>query len=169
MRCGTPRGWCLSTSRIERVRTLEPNDLDRLVARSLEEEFRFVERLRHEYASGQNRFERPGEVLLIARESQTVIAVIGLNHDPYRQLGVMRVRRFYVLPEHRGTGLGQKMLLQVIELARIANTRILELSTDNPRASRFYEQNGFEVVQAEHATHRLSLRNLSFEAGSTRG
>jgi ribosomal protein S18 acetylase RimI-like enzyme len=147
----------LSTSRIERVRTLEPSELDDLVARSLEEGFRFVQRLRDEYASGQNRFERPGEALLIARELQTVIAVIGLNLDPHGQTGVMRVRRFYVLPEYRSVGLGQKMLLEVIELARVANARALELRTDNPRASRFYEQNGFEVILAEHATHRLEL------------
>jgi GNAT superfamily N-acetyltransferase len=166
MRFLPPRGWCLSTSRIERVRTLEPTELDGLVARSLEEGFRFMQRLRDEYISGANRFERPGEALLMARASQTVIAVIGLNLDPHRQPGVMRVRRFYVLPEHRGAGLGQKMLLEVIELSRIANAKMLELSTDNPRVSRFYQQHGFEVVRAEHATHRLSL---GFEARSTRG
>jgi ribosomal protein S18 acetylase RimI-like enzyme len=147
----------LSTSRIERVITLGPNELDELVRCSLEEGFRFMQRLRDEYASGANRFERPGEALLLARELQTVIAVIGLNLDPHGQPGVMRVRRFYVLPEYRSVGLGQKMLLEVIELARNANTQTLELSTDNPPASRFYERNGFEVIQAEHATHRLEL------------
>ena len=159
----------MSTSRIERVTTLEPSELDGLVARSLEEGFRFVQRLRDENASGQNRFERPAEALLIARDSQSVIAVIGLNNDPHGQPSVMRVRRFYVLPEYRSLGLGQKMLLEVIELARIANAQTLELSTNNPRASRFYEQNGFEVIRGEPATHRLGLRNLDFEARSTRG
>ena len=155
----------MSTSRIE---VLEPTELDHLVGRSLEEGFRFVQRLRDEYTSGQNRFDRPGEALLTARELQTVIAVIGLNLDPHGRPGVMRVRRFYVLPEHRSVGLGQKMLLEVIELARMANAQTLELSTDHPRASRFYERNGFEVIRAEHATHRLSLSN-GFEAGFAHG
>ncbi len=159
----------MSTSRIERITTLEPSELDGLVARSLEEGFRFVQRLRDEYTSGQNRFERPGEALLIARELLTVIAVIGLNNAPHGQPSVMRLRRFYVLLEHRSAGLGKKMLLEVIEIARIANVQTLELSTNNPLASRFYEQNGFEFIRGEHATHRLSPRNLGFEARSTRG
>ena len=168
MRLWRPRGWCLSTSRIrvgvearlERVTQLGPNELDGLVVRSLEEGFKFVQRLRDEYQSGVNRFDQPGEALLLARDAQTVIAVIGLNCDPQAQPGVMRVRRFYVLPEHRGHGLGQTMLLEVIQLARDAHAKSLELHTDNLQAARFYERNGFQPLNSSHASHsshRLEL------------
>jgi GNAT superfamily N-acetyltransferase len=161
MRSRRPRGWCLSTSRIEvsieRATQLEPNDLDELVIRSLEEGFQFVQRLRDEYESGVNRFEHPGEALLLARDAQMVIAVVGLNLDPEGQLGVMRVRRFYVLPEYRRQVLGQKMLLEVIKLAREAHAKILELHTDNPQAAWFYERNGFQTLNSSNPTHRLTL------------
>jgi ribosomal protein S18 acetylase RimI-like enzyme len=151
----------LSTSRIEvkpeRETRPEPNELDGLVIRSLEEGFKFVQRLRDEYQSGTNRFNQPGEALFLARDAQTVIAVIGLNLDPDGRSGVMRVRRFYVLPEHRGHGLGQKMLLEVIELAQAAKAKSLELHTDNPNAARFYERNGFQALTSSNPTHRLTL------------
>jgi GNAT superfamily N-acetyltransferase len=127
------------------------------VIRSLEEGFKFVQRLRDEYQSGTNRFNQPGEALFLARDAQTVIAVIGLNLDPDGGSGVMRVRRFYVLPEHRGHGLGQKMLLEVIELARVSDAKLLELHTDNPNAARFYERNGFQALTSSNPTHRLTL------------
>jgi GNAT superfamily N-acetyltransferase len=142
---------------IERVKQLEPNDLVGLVDCSLEEGFRFVQRLRDEYESGINRFDRSGEALLLARDASDVIAVIGLNLDPDGRSGVMRVRRFYVLPEHRSQGLGQKMLLEVIELARLTKAKSLELHTDNPQAARFYERHGFQTLTSSNPTHRLTL------------
>jgi ribosomal protein S18 acetylase RimI-like enzyme len=143
--------------KLERVTQLELHELDGLVVRSLEEGFKFVQRLRDEYVSGINRFDQPGEALLLARDENEVIAVIGLNLDPQGQPGVMRVRRFYVLPELRGHGLGRKMLLEVIELARAAHAKVLELRTSNPQAARFYERNGFQTLNSSHASHRLEL------------
>jgi GNAT superfamily N-acetyltransferase len=155
----------LSTSRIEasiqasieRAIQLEPNELDGLVRCSLEEGFNFVQRLRDDYQSGVNRFDQLGEALLLARDTQRVLAGIGLNFDPNGQPGVMRLRRFYVLPEHRGQGLGEKMLLEVIELARAARAQVLELHTDNPHAARFYERNGFHALTLSDPSHRLEL------------
>jgi ribosomal protein S18 acetylase RimI-like enzyme len=142
---------------IYRVTHLEPNKFDGLVIPSLEEGFRFVQRLRDEYESGVNRFDQPGEALLLARDVQTVMAVIGLNLDPQGQPGVMRVRRFYVLPEHRNRGLGQRMLLEVIELARAAKVKSLELRADNSQAARFYERHGFHALTSSNPTHSLEL------------
>jgi GNAT superfamily N-acetyltransferase len=156
-----PRGWCSSILRteviIERVTQLEPHELEGLVRCSLEEGFKFVQRLRDEYESGVSGFDRHGEALLLARDAQRVTAVIGLSLDPQGQPGVMRVRRFYVLPEHRGHGLGRKLLIEVIELARAARAQILELHTDNPQAERFYERNGFQRLDSRNPTHRLEL------------
>jgi GNAT superfamily N-acetyltransferase len=116
-----------------------------------------VQRLRDEYESGVNCFNQPGEALLLALDAADVIAVIGLNIDPDGRSGVMRVRRFYVLPEHRGHGLGQLMLFEVIELARAAKAESLELHTENPQAARFYERHGFQPLNPSNPTHRLTL------------
>jgi GNAT superfamily N-acetyltransferase len=139
------------------VTKLEPNELDGLVIRSLEEGFKFVQRLRDQYESGINRFDQHGEALLLARDASEVIAVIGLSIDPEGQPDVMRVRRFYVLPEYRRHGLGQKMLLEVIELARGASAKVLELHTDNPHAAQFYERNKFQALTSSNPSHRLEL------------
>jgi ribosomal protein S18 acetylase RimI-like enzyme len=142
---------------IGRVELLVPNELDGLVIRSLEEGFKFVQRLRDQYESGINRFDQRGEALLLARDASEVIAVIGLNIDPEGQPDVLRVRRFYVLPEYRRQGLGQKMLLEVIELARVARAKVLELHTDNPHAARFYDRNKFQALTSSNPSHRLEL------------
>jgi GNAT superfamily N-acetyltransferase len=147
----------LSTSRIERATQIGTHEFDGLVCSSLEEGFKLVQRLRDEYQSGINRFDQPGEALLLARDAQSVIAVIGLNLDPEGRVGVMRLRRFYVLPEHRRHGLGEKMLLEVINLARTAHAKVHELYTDNSQAERFYERNGFEPLTSINPSHRLEL------------
>ena len=69
----------------------------------------------------------------------------------------MRLRRFYVLPERRGHGLGRTMLLEVIQLARGTHAKSLELHTDNPQAALFYQGHGFLRLNSNDPTHRLEL------------
>ena len=61
--------------------------LEPLVQESLDQGFDFVERLVAEYASGANRFDQPGEALFGIYVDQRLIAVGGLNHDPYLEDG----------------------------------------------------------------------------------
>jgi ribosomal protein S18 acetylase RimI-like enzyme len=49
------------------------------------------------------------------------------------------------------------MLLEVIELARAARAKVLELHTDNQQAARFYERNGFQRLDSSNLTHDLEL------------
>ena len=132
------------------------SDLEPLLRASSSEGYRHVTRLVTDYQSGANRFDRRGEVLLVARaEDGTVLGVCGLNATAKPSLG--RVRRFYVLPTVRSQGIGAALLERIISAARLHFTT-LELHTDDPRAAAFYGRHGFRSSQRENATHELELR-----------
>ena len=133
----------------------EIDQLELLLESSVTEGYRFVTRLMDDYRSGANRFDRRGELLLVARaEDGTMLGVCGLNR--VARAGVGRVRRFYVLPAMRSQGIGAALLEQIVSAARPHFTN-LELHTDSPRAAAFYVAHGFRSVQREDATHELEL------------
>ena len=104
---------------IERVNDLQPESLAALITESERHGLRFVRRLADEWASGVNRFDRPGEALFVARDGECVVGVGGLNIDPYaadRKVG--RVRHLYVLTSHRRRGVGERITAEIIVGAR---------------------------------------------------
>jgi GNAT superfamily N-acetyltransferase len=146
-------------SRIERLVEVAPNLFDALVDESEREGYRFMRRLADEWASGANRFDRPGEALFAARVDGRLIGACGLNVDPYTTAkGVGRVRHLYVLSATRRLGVGEQLVARVIDAARGRFGR-LRLSTQNPAAARLYERMGFSrsAGAADH-THILELR-----------
>jgi len=145
---------------IERSSGSPGNALDALIAESEWHGLRFVRRLAEEWASGANRFDRPGEVLLFARTAErVVVGVCGLNRDPYAGTGdVGRVRHLYVLAGCRGGGIGRQLVERVIDAARGRFDR-LHLRTRNPAAARLYERLGFRPrSDVEHCTHVMEMR-----------
>jgi ribosomal protein S18 acetylase RimI-like enzyme len=147
------------------IRPLPPSawgDVERLVEASVEEGFRFLIRLREEHASGANRFDGEGEVLLGVWRGGELVAVGGLNRDPYGggpRAG--RVRHVYVLPSARRAGVGRALVRELIDRAKISFDELV-LRTDTAEAARFYEAIGFRAEsEVEGATHRLSLADAS--------
>ena len=133
----------------------EISHLEPLLGASVTEGHRHITRLVNDYRSGANRFDRHGEVLLIARDQNgVVLGVCGLNATIQPSVG--RVRRFYVLPDVRSRGIGAALLERIVSAAQLQFTR-LELHTVSPRAARFYVSHGFQAVQREDATHELEL------------
>ena len=123
---------------LQRVSNLDVSSIRPLVAESLEEGVTFIERLEREYLSGVNRFDGPGEVLFVATEGDTPVAVCGLNRDPY--LGdpaIGRVRHLYVLKAYRHLGLGRSLVRAVMAAAE-GRFHMLTLRTENPVAARLY-------------------------------
>ena len=61
---------------------------------------------------------------------------------------VLYIPRIYILKEVYGSGLAQLLLQQAIEIAKEKNCTTIELSVwkRNPRAIRFYEKSGFQIV-----------------------
>lgn len=148
---------------IERVTSLEQECLDVLLKESRSEGYHFVQRLVDEYASGTNRFDQAGESLFVARASDEIIGIVGLNTDPYLHLpDIGRVRHLYVLPQYRRGGIGKKLLQAIIEEAKNRYQK-LTLYTDNPIADKMYREHGFSTEQGIHkASHVLDLVGRNF-------
>ena len=144
---------------VERIVDLAPASLTTLVAEGERSGLRFVRRLTADWASGTNRFDRPGEALYAARINGEIVGACGLNVDPYTAEGrVGRVRHLYVLEAYRRHGVGRQLVAEVIGAARGSFDR-LRLRTANPEAARLYEGLGFAPCAGEaDCTHALDLR-----------
>jgi GNAT superfamily N-acetyltransferase len=142
---------------VQRLRDLAA--LTTLIAEGERSGSRFVGRLATEWDSGENRFDKPGEALFVARVDGQPVGVCGLNVDPYadeRRVG--RVRHLYVMEAYRRRGIGRRLLADVLAAARGPFDR-LRLRTTNAEAARFYEAIGFAPCPGEaDSTHALDLR-----------
>jgi ribosomal protein S18 acetylase RimI-like enzyme len=145
------------TLEIQRIRYLPTQEFTEILAESKMAGFRAMERLITDWQTGVNRFDRPGEALFIARKSDHILGVCGLNRDPYidsSQIG--RIRRLYVMQENRRQGIGQTLVHQIIEVAKLSFDW-LHVRTTNPVAAQFYQSLGFMPCHYESATHTLNL------------
>ena len=126
---------------IERISDLAAGQVAALVAESEAQGSRFVRRLAEEWASGANRFDRPGEALFVARDEERIVGVGGLNIDPYTtEPTVGRVRHLYVLTAYRRLGIGRRIVEEIIEAARL------------------YERLGFHPrADIAHCTHAMEM------------
>ena len=131
-----------------------PSSFEGLAVASEREGFEFVRRLEREWHSGANRFDRRGEVLLGAFRAGTLVAIGGMNLDPYlSDPAVGRVRHVFVAPEHRSGGVGSA-LVRAILAASLPHFRRIRLRTANSRSNPFYERLGFEKLPGDPtATH----------------
>jgi GNAT superfamily N-acetyltransferase len=131
--------------------------IEQLQREALQEGFLFIERLWKEWQSGDNRFTAPGEKLYGCTDQGVLVAIGGLNRDPFAGLpDVGRIRRVYVRPAWRNKGIGEALILALIETARTSFTS-LHLRAANPAAARLYERIGFSPSLASEATHVLVL------------
>ena len=139
---------------IERLTHLTPAQLAAPIAESEAHGLGFVRRLADEWASGANRFDRPGEALFAARDGAEIVGVGGLNVDPYTSdPPTGHVRHLYVMTAHRRHGVGAVLVSEIIAAAR-GNFHTLRLSTSNPDAARLYERLRFrpraDVAKCTH-------------------
>lgn len=143
---------------VKRLDTLLPADLQPLLEESRAEGHKFVDRLVDDFADGSNRFDQPGEALFGVYADGRLIAVGGLNRDPYLpDENAGRVRHVYVLPACRRRGTGRVLMAAIIDAAR-THFSLLTLRTFNPVADRFYRALGFEATDAiTDASHRMNL------------
>jgi GNAT superfamily N-acetyltransferase len=122
------------------------------------EGFRFVDKLITEWHSGTNRFAEAGEIFLGAFRADELIAVGGLNHDPYAdQSRIGRLRHLYVRKSERRSGVGSILVRQLLAQAE-GIFQSVHLRTGTQEAAAFYVGLGFCPVQDKTATHVMSLR-----------
>jgi GNAT superfamily N-acetyltransferase len=117
------------------------------------EGYDFIETLVEEWASAQNRFDAPGEILCGHLDQGLLVAVGGLNCDPFAgRPDVGRIRRVYVRPAWRDKGIGRALVTTLIEHAR-THFRCVRLRAENANAARLYERIGFASIASPDATH----------------
>jgi ribosomal protein S18 acetylase RimI-like enzyme len=143
---------------VEEVRELDVLTLNPLLEASVAEGFALVQRLVNDWASGSNRFDRPGEALLLARRGGAIVGVCGLNRDPYaNDPHTGRLRHLYVAAAHRRQGIGCVLVEETVARA-MKSFALLALRTDSPQAAAFYEALGFaRTTELPSSTHRLDL------------
>lgn len=153
---------------VQPIRQLSSVCLDALLRDSQHSGFRAVQRLIDEWISGENRFERSGEALFVARWHDRTVGVCGLTLDPYAvPIPTGRVRRLYVMQSYRRRGVGRALVEQVIAEACLSFDG-LHVRTDSPIADRFYCSLGFTPCpNNRYMTHSLNLSTLSSTTLST--
>lgn len=152
--------------RLVTLTALPEADLALLVQAARQEGYDFVDRLVDDFRAGRNRFDQPGERLFAVYEGAQMIAIGGLNRDPYAPntpadmgggAATGRVRHVYVMPEYRRLGVGRFLMDAIIDAARLAFGQ-LTLRTFNPDAAAFYCSLGFvETRDIDQASHLLRL------------
>jgi GNAT superfamily N-acetyltransferase len=144
---------------------LDLEAVDDLISISRPDGFRFVTRLRNDWLERTNRFNGEGETLIQVASGRKLVAIGGLNRDPYAESGSSgRLRRLYVHPQWRGRGLGRQLVMRLVEHAS-DSFECITLRTDTSEADQFYRHLGFLRVDEDTVTHRLPLRSLKLGEG----
>ena len=130
-----------------------PAGLDMLRAEALAEGYRLLERLAVDWASGSVRFDRPGEILMVARVNEALAAIGGLTVDPV-VVEALRMRRFYVAARFRRRHLGYRLASALLEQA-LHSTCVVTVNA-GAGSARFWEALGFVAEPRDGHTHILS-------------
>jgi GNAT superfamily N-acetyltransferase len=132
--------------------------LDQLLSEAQSEGYDFVQTLVDDWATGVNRWDGPGETLFGHLDQGLVVAVGGLNCDPFAgDPGVGRIRRVFVRREWRNKGIGRTLVAALVDHAR-SRFHAVRLRAENAEAARLYERMGFMPIPDPDATHILELK-----------
>jgi GNAT superfamily N-acetyltransferase len=132
-----------------------PADIATLVPVAAAEGIGIINTLVAEWASGANRFTRPGEVLFVARIDGRIAGTGGLTCD-YNFPDALRMRRFYVHPDFRRHGVASALAKRVIAEAG-AHATWLTCHAGTKSGRQFWERMGFVPVALETHTHEMRL------------
>lgn len=96
---------------------------------------------------------RGGRFDVIAAPEGRIVGCVGLY--PLQE-GVVELRKMYLVPECRGSGMGRRLLDHALASARELGFRRMELETNSKlvEAVRMYERYGFRRVEACHVAAR---------------
>jgi GNAT superfamily N-acetyltransferase len=131
--------------------------IERLQSEAMDEGYDFIETLVEEWANAGNRFDAPGEALCGHLDQGMLVAVGGLNCDPFAGRPDMgRIRRVYVRAAWRNRGIGRALMTALVDAARTQFTCV-RLRAENEGAARLYESMGFVPIASPDATHILHL------------
>jgi len=119
------------------------------------EGFAHIGRLIENWRNGANRFSRAGEMLLGVEIKGEVVAVGGLNRDPYASdPPIGRMRHLYVMLNARGIGVGRRLVAELLRHARgrFAVVRVRAAKGDAPL---FYDAISWQRIEEPEASHAI--------------
>ena len=147
-----PMSKVLTAVRLEPVSDSLPEGFETLRSEARAEGYNFVERLATEWASGEAKFDRPDEALLVAHIDGELAAIGGLTNDPAIP-EALRMRRVYVRARYRRFGVGRRLAAALLEHAAQADRAVVVNAA--PGSAPFWEALGF--VSDERAGHTHTL------------
>ena len=127
-----------------------PAGFDALRVEARAEGYRFLDLLATDWISGTIRFDREGEALLVARIDGVLAGIGGLTIEPVVP-EAMRMRRFYVRPAYRRSGIGRKLATALLDRAR-SFSRLVTVNAA-PTSTPFWESLGFAPDARDGHTH----------------
>jgi GNAT superfamily N-acetyltransferase len=133
-----------------------PPDAGALASEAELEGYEHIRRLADEWASGRNRFDQDGEILLGAYESERLVGVGGLSVE-FSRRDWLRMRRFYVHPSARRQGTARSVAERLIVHGR-HYTNTLTVHAADAGAARFWEKVGFAPLARDGYTHLLEIK-----------
>jgi diamine N-acetyltransferase len=99
----------------------------------------------------QQQLELDNHTFLLAIDSDTaeVLGFSGFQHQQKEKL--TKIHKLYMLPQHQGKGIGQRLIEAIASLACLAGDTGLYLNVNkyNEQAIRFYEYIGFVKIDEE--------------------
>ena len=134
-----------------------PSDLDSLRHEADHEGIRVVGVVIDRWVDGTQRYDVPGESLLVAaRPHGVAVAVGGLTWCP-NVAGALRVRRFYVSPGERRHGIARDLATCLIDSAAHHTSMVTCNARASAAAPPFWESLGLTPVATDGITHVLDL------------
>lgn len=145
---------------IERITEL-PIEFDRLRAEARAEGFDHIETLWRQWHEDNKRFDRPGEMLVVALSGENLAGIGGITED-FVDPGWLRMRRFYVRPQYRRHGAGKAIAEYLLERALPLNRPIV-LYTETSEGAAFWQALGFVPIERAKTTHALGAQLATIE------
>jgi GNAT superfamily N-acetyltransferase len=130
--------------------------LETLAALAQQEGVRNVGLLLQALGSEPTPFQAAGELMLGLWVGDELAGVGGRSWCPI-VAGALRVRRFYVAPAHRRTGIGRRLALATLDDAGAWCSLVSCNARASPQAAPFWESLGFVRSSIEGVTHTLRI------------
>ena len=105
----------------------------------------------------------PGRAVVQARRGEEFVGLMDLDTERYARRGVGWISLLSMTPPWRGAGLGVQLLGHAVSVYRALGRSVIRLhvSTENPRALRFYEKYRFrEIGRTQGAVAPLLLMEM---------
>jgi GNAT superfamily N-acetyltransferase len=130
-----------------------PKGFEALREEARAEEYKHIERLFSEWQSGETKFDKDDELLLAAFVEGELAAVGGITQDTALKR-TLRMRRFYVRPKFRRSGVGRKLAEALLADPRERGLAVV-VNVGPKDAAAFWESLDFAPDGRDGHSHKL--------------